>query len=102
LHRWASHNGYLAIVKLLVQSKATIDLPDCDGKTPLEIAKSQNHTEIVQFLESVSMFRTRSGIWSKEECGDGGSDGDGDGDSDSDSGIGLEMESVSEIIVERG
>lgn len=47
---WASRNGNLQIVQLLVLNGANFDVPDCIGKTPLVAAKHANHTEVVAYL----------------------------------------------------
>ena len=47
---WASRNGNLQIVQLLVLSGANFDVADCTGKTPLIAAKQANHTAVVAYL----------------------------------------------------
>lgn len=47
---WASRNGNLQIVQLLVLSGANFDVADCTGKTPLITAKQANHTAVVAYL----------------------------------------------------
>ncbi|KAJ2918465.1 hypothetical protein MD484_g1940, partial [Candolleomyces efflorescens] len=47
---WAASSGALDIVRLLVDQKAEVDLPDNSGWTPLLIAVSAGYTEVVQEL----------------------------------------------------
>ncbi|KAI0401434.1 hypothetical protein F4802DRAFT_426753 [Xylaria palmicola] len=47
----AAFEGQDAIVKLLLDNKADIDIEDAIGRTALTIAESRGHTEIVRLLE---------------------------------------------------
>ncbi|KAJ2934702.1 hypothetical protein H1R20_g2410, partial [Candolleomyces eurysporus] len=47
---WAASSGALDIVRFLLDQKAEVDRPDNSGWTPLLIAVSAGHTEIVQEL----------------------------------------------------
>lgn len=47
---WAAKRGYFALAKLLLQSGADPDAKDIIGRTPLYLAVSYVHTEIMQLL----------------------------------------------------
>lgn len=47
---WAARNGFIEIVRFLVDNGANINLRDNKGKTPLILATQYNHNTIVDFL----------------------------------------------------
>jgi ankyrin repeat protein len=47
---WAVQEGNLEIVELLSKHGAALDVVDCEGQSPLYIASSENHINIVKFL----------------------------------------------------
>ena len=46
----ACKNGYLEIVKILIENNACLEMTCDDDSTPLHIACENNHLEIVKFL----------------------------------------------------
>ena len=46
----AAQNGHTAVVSLLLENHAQIDLADNDGITPLLMAAKNGHTEVVRLL----------------------------------------------------
>ncbi|WP_341811544.1 ankyrin repeat domain-containing protein [Wolbachia endosymbiont (group A) of Oxytorus armatus] len=51
---WASKGGHLDVVEYLVSLGANIDAQDWYRKTPIDIARGAEHTDIVQYLEERS------------------------------------------------
>ncbi|WP_353279072.1 ankyrin repeat domain-containing protein [Wolbachia endosymbiont (group B) of Longitarsus flavicornis] len=51
---WASKGGRLDVVEHLVSLGANIDAKDWYSKIPIDIARSEGHTDIVQYLEERS------------------------------------------------
>ena len=49
---WASRNGHVEIVKLLMPSTETPNAPDNFGQTPLMNAEQNGHQEIVNLLNA--------------------------------------------------
>ncbi len=49
----ASENGYLEVVKYLVENGADINIKDDTDKTALDVAKKEKETEIIEYLESL-------------------------------------------------
>lgn len=47
---YAARSGRVEVAKLLLAAKATVELKDIDGKTPLDLARQQGHTEIENLL----------------------------------------------------
>ena len=47
---WAAYYGRLAIATRLLEGGADLTLRDKDGKTALDIARSQGHSEVVALL----------------------------------------------------
>ena len=47
---YASHNGYIQIVKILLESGANINITDCYGKTPFVHAYKWNRVKIIKLL----------------------------------------------------
>ena len=48
----ASKGGFLEVVKYLVGNNAKINPKNSDGKTPLDLADDEGHTDVVSYLES--------------------------------------------------
>ena len=47
---WASSDGYVDVVQLLVKHGAAVNQPRKDGKTPLMLAAENNHLVVIQTL----------------------------------------------------
>ena len=47
---WASLNGHLEVVKVLMAAKAMVDLPNCMLLTPLHAASSNGHLGVMEYL----------------------------------------------------
>ena len=47
---WASLNGHLDVVKLLVSAGALVNLPNCTMATPLHAAATNGHLRVVEYL----------------------------------------------------
>ena len=50
---WASYHGDLGVVKNIVENGANLSIKNHDSKTPLDIATSNEYTEIVEYLGSL-------------------------------------------------
>jgi len=48
--QWASYNGALEVVRLLLEQGADVEAKDEDGKTALQQAGDRGHDEIVKLL----------------------------------------------------
>src|ERR1700722_6616789 len=48
----AAMQGDLAIFQLLVEKGASLEINDKDGQTPLQLAITHEHTEIVRYIMS--------------------------------------------------
>ena len=46
----ASNHGYIALVELLLDSGAFVNVPGCDNETPLHDAVTMNRVEVVRLL----------------------------------------------------
>jgi ankyrin repeat protein len=51
---WAAWNGQLSVVQLLVERGADVRLNDADGLTAADRARSDGHTLVADWLDSVS------------------------------------------------
>ena len=60
---FASFSGAIEAVKLLLQYGAEKDAVDKNGRTPIMIAASQNHTEIVELFESINVNMSKRDYW---------------------------------------
>ena len=50
---WAAKYGQLEVIKYLVEAcKCPVDIRDHGNKTPLEMARDQGHTHVVEYLSS--------------------------------------------------
>ena len=47
----AALNGHLPCIKLLVERGADLDIPNGDGKTPVELAVHEAHANCAQYLQ---------------------------------------------------
>jgi len=47
---WASYNGALEIVRLLVEHDADVGAKDKDGKTALQVAAKEGYNEAVELV----------------------------------------------------
>jgi ankyrin repeat protein len=50
----AAREGYLSVVKLLVERGADVGLKDVDGETASDMARSNGHSDVADWLDSVS------------------------------------------------
>jgi|SRR6516225_8206041 ankyrin repeat protein len=57
----AAENGYLQIIRLLLDNGATIDARLDTGQTPLDLAKLAGNTEAVHLLTEFGMRRLQPG-----------------------------------------
>lgn len=48
----AASEGQLEVVKILVANGADLSMVDTDGESPLDFAKSKNHSHVVSYLET--------------------------------------------------
>ena len=53
LHYMAKCGAPAKVVKLLIDAGADCNVRDCNGRTPLDVAESNKHTETAEFLRSV-------------------------------------------------
>ncbi len=49
----AAYKGKAAMVPRLAEMKATIDARDNQGRTPLELAQGQGHSDVVEVLQQL-------------------------------------------------
>lgn len=54
-----AYGGHLAIAKLLLDHGADLDIVDVDGDTPLRIATTRGHSELVILFDEVRAERDR-------------------------------------------
>lgn len=54
-----AYGGHLAIAKLLLEHGADLDILDVDGDTPMQIATTRGHSELVILFEEVRAERDR-------------------------------------------
>jgi ankyrin repeat protein len=47
---WASKNGHVEVVKLLLKKEADVNAPDLSGGTPLHQASKNGHVEVIKLL----------------------------------------------------
>lgn len=47
---YSSKNGFLPVVKILVENGATAKVPTKDGKVPLCLAAAEGHYDIISYL----------------------------------------------------
>ncbi|KAJ1546036.1 hypothetical protein HK096_005624, partial [Nowakowskiella sp. JEL0078] len=52
---YAASKGYLEVVKLLIQNCADPEANTLDGITPLHLAASSNHVDVVQYLGTIGV-----------------------------------------------
>ena len=48
----AAQNGYTESVKVLIEAGADVNIPDFDGRTPLNRAIIGKHTAVVELLKA--------------------------------------------------
>jgi len=46
----AAKNGHKSIIRFLLQNGSCVNVPDCEGVTPLEIAAREGHKGVVREL----------------------------------------------------
>ena len=56
---YASYDGHLPIVKLLVEAGADTDRADNNGKTPRAIATERGHAAVAKYLQQELNWRRR-------------------------------------------
>jgi len=57
----AAYNGFLDVVRLLLERGADVDARDNKGRAPLDIAREMGHVEVARVIEEYS--RGRAGGW---------------------------------------
>ena len=45
-----SEKGHLEVARLLIENKATVDLPNASGATALVIASKEDHLEVAELI----------------------------------------------------
>ncbi|KAF2012750.1 hypothetical protein BU24DRAFT_395880 [Aaosphaeria arxii CBS 175.79] len=48
---WAANYGFLEVVQVLVSWNADLQVKTCEGRTAIEVARLQGHTEVCEYLE---------------------------------------------------
>jgi ankyrin repeat protein len=62
---YASYNGYLPIVELLVEGGSDIEIADNEGEKARDVARERNHTAVVEYLRTPlkeKRWQRRSGL----------------------------------------